>query len=489
MSRSTACNFAVRLLARASGGSCLIDAPTGQSVSARELPDTVASFAAGFLGAGLKPGDRLVLVCDVSMASALAYLGAIYAGIVPVPLHERTWATCGEALLRKTNARAVWSARQLAGCGDAAAVTRLTGLPRAQHRARAAACCPDDVAVLMPTSGSTGVPRIVMVSHRNLRTNTEAIVRSQRLGHDERAMLVLPLSYCFGASVLHTHLHQGGGVVFDPRFMFPDKVLYAIGEFGCTTFAGVPTAYQILLRRSNLRSIALKPLRRFLQAGGALAPPQVLQMRSSVPHADFFVMYGQTEATARISCLPPAHLADKLGSVGLPLDNVEVRVMDASGQQTRAGQPGTFWAAGDSVCRGYLDDREASAEKFRGGWLVTGDLGYRDEDGFLWISGRSSDFVKMRGVRVSFGEIEARVAAAPGVQACAAAAVPHEEAGEALALYVVAEPGAKDVLAAVRHSVPPEWVCASVSLVAALPLTAHGKLARRLLPRLAEGRR
>ena len=133
----------------------------------------------------------------------------------------------------------------------------------------------------------------------------EAIIRSQRLGSDERALLILPVSYCFGASVLHTHLYRGGAVVFDSRFMFADKVLRAIAYHSCTSFAGVPTAYQILLRRSNIRAIPLPSLRRFLQAGGALAVASIQQMRTIVPHAEFFVMYGQTEATARISCLPP----------------------------------------------------------------------------------------------------------------------------------------------------------------------------------------
>ncbi len=115
-----------------------------------------------------------------------------------------------------------------------------------------AACAPSDLAALMATSGSTGVPRFVMVSHGNLIANTEAIIRSQRLASDEKVMMILPVSYCFGASLLHTHLYQGGGVVFDGRFMFPDKVLHAINKYACTTFAGVPTVYNILLRRSNM---------------------------------------------------------------------------------------------------------------------------------------------------------------------------------------------------------------------------------------------
>ncbi|MGA7823553.1 MAG: AMP-binding protein [Steroidobacteraceae bacterium] len=489
MSGSTDWNFAARLLERAAGRSVLIDAPSGQTLAAADLAGAVAGFASGFLAAGLKVGDRVVIVCDLSSTSALAYLSAMYAGLVPVPVPESNWATSGEAILKRTHAKAVWTRVGLASDGiDRHPVRHLTGRLSGRRAALPAARHERDLAVLIPTSGSTGEPRIVMVSHGNLLANTEAIVRSQGLGEHERAMLILPVSYSFGASVLHTHLYQGGGVVFDSRFMFPDKVLRAITEYGCTTFAGVPTAYNILLRRSNLKTIPLKSLRRFLQAGGPLAAEQVRQVCGIVPHADFFVMYGQTEATARISCLPPARLRDKCGSVGLPLDNVRIRIVAAYGQDAQAGEPGVIWAAGKSICRGYLDDPQASAEKFRGGWLVTGDLGYRDEDGFLWILGRSGEFIKMRGIRVSFAEIETRIAALPGVHECAAAAVPHAEAGEALVLYVVAADGAKSIVNTIRRRLPRQWICDSVNLVAALPKTAHGKLARSLLSRAASGR-
>ncbi|MGC1727981.1 MAG: AMP-binding protein [Steroidobacteraceae bacterium] len=488
MSGSTDSNFAARLLERAAGRSALIDAPSGQSVAPADLAGVVAGFASGFLAAGLQVTDRVVIVCDLSSTSALAYLGAMYAGLVPVPVPESTWATCGEATVKKARATAVWMpVGRAGGSVDRHQVRHLTGRLSGPGAALPAARREDDLAVLMPTSGSTGEPRMVMVTHGNLIANTEAIVRSQGLGQDERAMLILPVSYCFGASVLHTHLYQGGGVVFDSRFMFPDKVLRAISEYGCTTFAGVPTAYNILLRRSNLKTIPLKSLRRFLQAGGPLAAERVHEMRRIVPDVDFFAMYGQTEATSRISCLPPARLRDKCGSAGLPLDNVRIRVVAACGRDAEPGEPGVIWAAGKSICRGYLDDPDASAEKFRGGWLVTGDLGYRDPEGFLWVLGRSGEFIKMRGIRVSFAEVEARIAALPGVHECAAAAVPHAEAGEALALYVVAADGAQGIDGTIRRHLPRQWVCDSVNLVAALPKTAHGKLARALLYRAASG--
>jgi acyl-CoA synthetase (AMP-forming)/AMP-acid ligase II len=412
----------------------------------------------------------------------------MFGGFVTVPVNETALADSGQALARKTHARAVWTERGTADdwaarCG----LTQLAGRPsRPGYGAPApATSSEDDLAALMATSGSTGSPRLVKVTHGNLIANTEAIIRSQCLGSDERAMLILPVSYCFGASVLHTHLYQGGAVVFDSRFMFPDKVLRAITQYHCTTFAGVPTAYQILLRRSNIRTIRMPTLRRFLQAGGALSAASVRQMRQIVPHAEFFVMYGQTEATARIACLPPQRLEDKAGSVGVPLDNLTVRLVGSDGKEVPPGHSGELWVTGKSISSGYLDEPEETLRKFRDGWLATGDIASRDADGYLWITGRQGEFIKMRGVRLGLAEIESTIATVRGVLECAALAVPHQEAGEALALYVVAAEDAGEVAEAVRRRIPSEWICDSITLVPELPRNAHGKLARSQLRQMA----
>ena len=332
----------------------------------------------------------------------------------------------------------------------------------------------------MATSGSTGTPRFVKVTHGNLRSNTEAISRSQHLADDERAMLILPLSYCFGASVLHSHLScGGGGVVFDKRFMFPDKVLQAIAQFQCTSFAGVPTAYNVLLQRSSVRSIAMPSLRRLpCKPGGALAKTAIEEMRKVIPHAAFYVMYGQTEATSRISCLDPDLFDKKAGSVGRPLDNVEVRVVDESGAELPQGSVGEIWVKGPSICPGYLNDPAETELAFKNGWLRTRDIGGLDEDGFLWVRGRLGAFAKMRGHRVSFTEVEHKVAAIPGVAECAAHAVAHPEAGEALILMVVQKQGAQLGSAEICRQLPAHWAFDSVRFVTELPKTANGKLSR-----------
>jgi len=474
-------NFAGRLVGRLGANSHLIDAATGQTLQGKDVADSIVGFAAGFLSAGLQAGDRLLISCSLNPGSALAYLGAMYGGLVPIPVEHGVLHSLGERLIARAQAKAVWTEKAVrcdwaSTCG----VLQLEGSldTRPAQSFEPAQCAEDDLAALMPTSGSTGGPQLVKVSHRNLIANTEAIIRSQNLRPDETAMLILPISYCFGASVMHTHLYQGGGVVFDSRFMFPDKVLRAINEYGCTTFAGVPTVFNVLLRRSNLKSIPLPSLRRFLQAGGTLAPERIEEMCQIAPQAKFHVMYGQTEATARISCLPADRLGEKLGSVGLPLENLVVRIMDDEGRELPDGCTGEIQVQGPSVCSGYFGDADATQRKFRDGWLKTGDFGCRDEDGYLWIKGRRNEFIKIRGLRVGFAEVEAKIATVPGIYECAAMSVEHPEAGEALALFVVADSGAKGIAEKVRRALPPEWTCASVNVVAELPKTANGKIAR-----------
>ena len=478
-------NFAGRLVERLGPCSSLTDAATGRTICPEDLPRLIAVVGASLISAGLKKGDRILIGSTLSPSSALVYLGAIYAGLVAVPVEDRAVTASAATLLEATGAKAVWTEAGLRGGGTLkGSILCLQGdLAREIPGAALppAACEASDVAALMATSGSTGAPRFVMATHGNLIANTEAIIRSQHLASDDRAMVILPVSYVFGASVLHTHLYQGGSVVFDRRFMFPDKVLQAIAQFGCTTFAGVPTVYNVLLRRSNIRRIAMPSLRRFLQAGGGLAPAKIDEMRAAFPLAKFYAMYGQTEATARISCMDPDRWLDKPGSVGLPLDNLTVSIADEQGNALRPGQVGDLLVKGPSISVGYWNDPEETRRVFRDGWLRTGDLARQDEEGYLWIEGRKGSFLKMRGTRVSLTEVEERVAAIPGVYECGACAVDHPEAGEALVLFIVPDQGARIVTEELHRRLPANWTLDSIRLVSELPKTSAGKIARSAL--------
>ena len=484
MAGSVERNFAGRLVKRLGPASCLIDAATQRTICAEELPRLIAAHGAALLSAGLRKGDRVLIGCSLTPSTVLVYLGAMYAGLVAVPVEDREVRESATKLLEVTGAKAVWTETAVHAGGGDKGVRWLQG--ELDHEVRTmmppADCVAGDLAALMATSGSTGIPRFLMVTHGNLIANTEAIIRSQGLASDDRAMLVLPLSYCFGASVLHTHLYQGAGVVLDRRFMFPDKVLHAVNEFGCTSFAGVPTVYNVLLRRSNIRQVAMPGLRRFLQAGGALAPQRIREIRAACPLTRFYVMYGQTEATARISCMEPERWEGKSGSVGQPLDNLTVSIVDEDGNDLPAGQVGELRVKGPSICAGYWNDPEETRRVYSDGWLRTGDLARQDEEGYLWIEGRKGAFVKIRGIRVSLADVEARVTAIPGVYECAARGIDHPEAGEALVLYVVPDEGATILEEDIRRQLPVHWVVDSTRMVTGLPKTSAGKTALSLLP-------
>lgn len=464
-------NFGDLLCDRASAAR-LVDAASGSELTAQHI-----ARASGWWQQRADVGDRVLLGCDLTALSAVSLLGAMHAGLVPVPVDGATLLSTGADLAARTKARAIWVAREryagdlTAAVGDDMLTTSVAAaVPRA----------PSDLAALMCTSGSTGRPRLVRVSHGNLLANTEGIVSTQGLGADDRACLVLPVSYCFGASVLYSHLYVGADVVFDSRFMFPDKVLRSMAEWRCTTFAGVPTNYRILDRRSSIASIPQPTLRRWLQAGGALDEDTISGIREAVPGATFYVMYGQTEATARITTRDPGN--PTTGSVGRPLPGVQLRIVDASGAAVPSGTTGEVQVRGASVCSGYWDATE-DTERFGDGWLRTGDLGCLDDDGALSVHGRLDRFIKVRGRRVSLADVELRVGRANGVREVAAVAVDHVEAGEALAVWVVAAETTDSgtVERDVRASLPTEWTVQSVRIIASLPLTANGKIDRTAL--------
>ena len=482
-------NFAGQLIERLSPHSSLIDAADGNTIDSAELRRLILSYSAGLRSAGLRPGDRVLIGCALSPSSTFVYLGAIYAGLVAVPVDERSLVTSPETLIQAADAKAIWTEgghRRALNCrqhlicleGDLSRSATLLTPPAARSAS--------DLAALMSTSGSTGVPQFVMVSHKNLVSNTEAIIRSQGLGGDEKAMLILPVSYVFGASILHTHLWQGGSVVFDRRFMFPDQVLKATASYECTTFAGVPTVFNILLRRSSIRRTEFPALRRFLQAGGKLTVERVQEMRDLFPKVKFYVMYGQTEATARISCMDPDRWDEKVGSVGKPLDNLTVAIVGDNGECVRRGEIGELLVKGPSVSCGYFNDPAKTQSVFSDGWLRTRDLARQDEEGYLWIEGRLGAFLKIRGARVSLAEVEARVMAIPGVFECGACAVDHEEAGEALMLLIVRENGSTLRPEDIRRHLPAQWTLDSVRLVPELPKTPAGKIARSALSILSK---
>jgi len=343
----------------------------------------------------------------------------------------------------------------------------------------------DQPALVLYTSGSTGLPRGVVQTFRNLDANSRSIVAYLELGAADRALLVLPLYYCYGRSVLQTHLLVGGSVHLDHRFAYPRLVMEALGSEGCTGFAGVPLSYELIRRQVDLSTLAFPRLRYLTQAGGPMAPETIDWVRAAFAPARLFVMYGQTEATARLSYLPPGRAVEKRGSIGVAIPGVELAVLDEQGRPLAPGEVGHLVARGDNVTPGYLDEPAETAAILHDGWLWTGDLAECDADGFFFHRGRSKEILKIGGHRVSPVEIEQVVAEHPDVAEAAVIGRPDPLLGEIPVAFVVPRPGCQptedDLKAWCRSRMAPYRVPGQFSVVAALPRNEAGKLLRARL--------
>jgi acyl-CoA synthetase (AMP-forming)/AMP-acid ligase II len=346
--------------------------------------------------------------------------------------------------------------------------------PRDVHRTA------EDLAVLMFTSASTGPPRGVMLSYRNIAANTESIVECLRLGPADRVMSILPLSYCYGRSLLQTHLWAGGSIFFDHRFMYPRSVLGAIAGERCTGFAGVPFTFEVLRRKCDPRLVPMPSLRYVTQAGGGMATQLRGWVRDAFAPADFFVMYGQTEATARLACLPPARFLEKPAAIGIPIPGVELRVVDDESRDVGVEVVGNLIARGDNVTRGYFEAPEDTRAILRDGWLWTGDLARRDADGYFFVEGRKRVMLKVRGHRFSPVDVEDRLTQHPAVAEACVVGVPDPVSGEAVCAFVVVDQpvDALELRRFCAEALPTFKVPRQITMLDSLPHSPAGKVRR-----------
>jgi acyl-CoA synthetase (AMP-forming)/AMP-acid ligase II len=253
-------------------------------------------------------------------------------------------------------------------------------------------------------------------------------------------------------------------------------------EEGVTGFPGVPSTFALLLGRCHLSDFDLGKLRYITQAGGSMPRAQIEKLRQQLPNTQVFIMYGQTEATARLSYLSPDQLENKLGSVGMPLAGVEIAVRNQEGMNVATGEVGEICARGPNIMLGYWREPEMTAQVLRDGWLHTGDLGHVDEEGYLYIDGRAVEMIKVGAFRVSPQEVEEVLATFPGVQEVAVTGVADEMLGQSIKAVIVLREGAsadlRGVKAHCRQHLASYKVPKIVEFAAALPRTSSGKVQR-----------
>ena len=433
-----------------------------------------------------RDGHTIVpLVGGNSIEWVASYLGVLHAGAVPALIPPTTLANLRE-VFGEVDARLALVEPDLAGgmTGLATTILPLGEATDATTDDAPVAKPAAEMSALLYTSGSTGRPKGVMLSASNLVANAEAILAACPLDRADRAFQTLPFFYCYGLSVLHTHLRAGASLYLS-RAELPEAIVDDLVESDATGMPSIPSLFQTLATRSTLAERPPSRLRYVMISGGRMPDAALERLARALPESTVHLRYGVTELTAAASFLPPELRLAKVGSIGRGLAGGELSVERGS------DEVGELVVRGAHVAMGYFLDDALTRERFRDGAFHTGDLARVDADGFIYLVGRRAEFVKTIGHRVSPAEVEEVLALAPGVLETGVCGVPHPMRGEALVAAVVLAPGATSTPASLlRHcasQLPAFKVPTKVVILDALPRTANQKLDRARLVALLSG--
>jgi long-chain acyl-CoA synthetase len=464
--------------------------------------------AAGLAARGVVAGDRVGLYCPNAPEFAVAYLGILKAGAIVVPINlmlnpreiafilddARVKALFYHAALAEAADAARDSAARLAFAvrigGGEGADPSLEALITAGGEPPMVAVDPEEhLAAILYTSGTTGRPKGAMLTHRNLLANSAAVREALDLRPGEdRLLVVLPMFHAFAATVgMLTPLVQGLSLAIVDRFD-PRLVSDAIAAHGATVFLGVPSMYSLLLRL-DAEAVAQWRSVRFCVSGGAAMPRALMtafEGRFGIPVLEGD---GPTECSP-VTCVNPLVGARKPGSVGLPIPGVEMRIAAPDGASVPDGEHGEVCVRGANVMKGYWGLEEETGASFFGDWFRTGDLGYRDADGYFYLVDRIKDMIIINGMNVYPRVIEEVLYRHPDVAEAAVVGEPNALHGEIPIAFVVPEPGSEPDAAALRdwckahlgrHEIPRR-----ILLRPSLPKNAAGKILKRELRRHGE---
>ncbi len=468
-----------------------------RTVSYGELELAAERIAAGLRELGVRPGDRVALVLPNGAEMPEAIYGVLRARAAFTPLNPTIKEDKLAGVLERSGAavvicdadRAPMVEAAAARAGATAVIADLASLGHA-HGPPDAGPLDVDLAAVLYTSGSTGEPKGVTVTNRNMTFVADSIIEYLELGPEDRILCVLPLSFGYGLYQLLTCVRSAATLVLETGFTYPGRVVQALESERITGLPGVPTVFQVLISLRGLADRELPHLRFLTNAGAGLPAATLAAVRRTFPGARLYSMYGQTECT-RVCYLPPEQLDARPTSVGIPIPGTEAWVEDDAGRAARPEEVGELMVRGSHVMQGYWEDPEGTAERLRPGrwpWervLATGDLFRQDAEGYLYFVSRRDDIIKSRGEKVVPREVEEVLHAVSGVREAAVVGVADELLGQAVHAHVAPESGEELDPAELRrhcadrlevHMVPRQIV-----VHAALPRTSNGKIDRRAL--------
>ena len=478
--------------------------------------DTRAAYAAinewanrlanRLINSGIKAGDRIVILLENSLEYVISYYGILKAGAVAVPLSSDIKPDGLKPLLDELEPTVLISSARFERLLKAVDISRfkvkylILRQPRLKwQESKTPVLLWDDIihkgatenhnlplkktdlASIIYTSGSTGKPKGVMLTHNNIVSNTKSICTYLKLTDKDKQMVVLPFFYVMGKSLLNTHFAVGGTVVINNKFAFPATVLKQMEAEQVTGFSGVPSTYAYLLHRSPLADYKnrLGSLRYCTQAGGHMSKQTKKELKKILPeHTEIYIMYGATEASARLTYLAPDKFDKKMDSIGQAIPGVSIKIIDKNGSELPTGQTGELVAAGDNIMTGYWKDAPKPLDN---NWYHTGDQAYEDKDGFFYITGRKDDLLKVGGHRINTREIEDVLMATGVVLETAVFGLPDKLLGNKLVALVTSrekETMATQILSECAARLPKYKLPGLIKLVRAIPKKNSGKIDR-----------
>ncbi len=451
----------------------------GRWVRSGELHDRAARLAGGLREAGIEPGDRVLVLMANCPEVGIAYNATWRAGGVVTPAIFLLPPAELEHIVSDSGAKLVLATPELAANapeGIAVVTTDEFGSLEEREPSEIVPTAPDDPAALLYTGGTTGRSKGVLLSHENLWFAGKAGHDAGHMPEITRGLLALPLSHAFGLLVTVVGLHadeQSQTVLM--RWFDPTRWLELAQEHRTQISAVVPSMLQLLLAMP-LEEYDLSELR-YVVSGGSPLPPEVAhELIRRVPQVEIREGYGLTESAALVTSTPPGE--SRLGSVGKPVPGVEVRIDGTE-------DVGEICVRSRSVMLGYWQQPEATAEAIKDGWLYTGDLGYLDADGYLYVVDRKKDLIIRGGFNVFPRDVEEAILEHPAVTAAGVVGRPDDEHGEEVVAFVELQPGqdvsAEDLVAFCKERIGGYKYPRDIHLVGSLPLTPVGKVDRKAL--------
>lgn len=466
-----------------------------------DIEERTARVASALIAAGLEKGDRIAWIGKNSDLYFTIFFGAARAGIVMAPIGWRLSPTEWAYIVNDTRAKIVFTgpgfesaSEQMAGKLDHAprivAAAEARALIDGTSRAPFAPSGQDDAVLQLYTSGTTGNPKGAVLSNRNLfalrKHSSDADMPYTKWEDDEAVLVAMPCAHIGGTGLGIMALAAGLPGVILAEFN-PDGVFDAVEHHGVTRFFIVPAALQMLLMHPRCASVDYSRLK-YILYGAAPIPLELLRQCIKMFGADFIQAYGMTETTGTICMLPPEdHDPEgnaRMRSAGKALPGVEILILGPDGNPVPTGEVGEVVTRSSNNMLGYWNLPDATAKTMTGdGWIHTGDAGYLDEDGYLFIHDRMKDMIITGGENVYPAEVESAIFGHPAVQEVAVIGIPDQKWGETVKAVVVAKPGTSieeaDIIAWARERIAAFKAPRSVDVIEALPRNASGKILRK----------